>query len=264
VANGQECTVPQYTAVCQDTLELAPAYMVDDFVNNYLGDVEKAIGYIWPLVINRINIIAEKADFTVCDDCTDLLRHTLCSSFLPSCGFVECFESYADDVNTTCPLRCAISCNNNNDTTAITNCYMCEANCIAQIIFDNCGSKMMSKSMCNSLVEVCSCTSQYDSTVCQWFSDEGYTIPYPGSNPSCENVQGWCSSTNNKRETAASAGVFPINNFLAINMPMSIGEQSIPDPISITNPPVNISGLTTGGVKTLVPLAFLSLTALLF
>jgi len=255
-----DCNTPVFTSFCEGTLALVPNHTSDQPLINYLHDIEEALSYIWPLVTNRVDTISERENFQVCNDCVNLLKHTICSSFVPSCGFLSCVQSSQSTINSTCPNQCATPCANQTSE-GISICDLCTSNCIAGIIISSCGEFMVSNEMCSNLVSVCSCNNQHIDTICQYFPDNGYTIPYPssGNTLSCTGVQGWCRTGDKRDDTDDSAGIFSVNDNIQFKVPLATGEDKITDPV-ITHYVVPTN--TTGDSMSLVPLALLSFTAM--
>jgi len=250
-ARGDDtCVTPYLPGFCSEIVSDAPNRTVDSTVNNYLDDIEKALSWLWDAWTDRLDVIAARENFTVCDDCVSALKHSFCSSFAPSCGFVSCYDNSTDQIEAQClysknsnqGTQCASKCENAlNSTAQQTYCYLCEINCIASIITENCGTYMMSREMCDTLLSVCTCNNEADAeVVCQYFSPTGYVIPFDPS-LSCTSSEGWCSGTR-KRTTTAQPGVMEINPSISFTIPNSVGQETIADPlISNVNPEEGLS-----------------------
>jgi len=249
---AQTCDTPDLTGFCSEVVSNAPNHTVDNSINGYIGEVEKALGWLWDAWTNRLSVIAARENFTVCDDCVSALKHAFCSSLAPSCGFVDCYDNATDEIENNCIYsksnnqgsQCASQCVNAlNSSLQETYCFLCEVNCIAQTISNNCGQYMMSRDMCSSLVSICTCGNTADvETVCQWFSENGYTIPYDPS-LSCLSSPGWCSGSS-KRSVSAQPGLMVVNNYVAFTIPNSVGQEIIADPL-ISSGADNVDELST-------------------
>jgi len=238
VVRSEECDTPDLTDFCSEVVSDAPNRTVDKSINGYIGEVEKALSWLWDAWTNRLSVVASRENFTVCEDCVTALKHAFCSSLAPTCGFVECYDNSTSEIESMCiysknsnqESQCASACVNAlNSSLQETYCYLCEVNCIASIIEQNCGQYMMSRDMCAALVSVCTCSTADVNEVCQFFSESGYTIPYEDG-LSCASSSGWCSLSS-KRDVTSQAGLMVVNNYVAFTIPNSVGQESIADPL---------------------------------
>jgi hypothetical protein len=228
---AQNCVTPSFSSFCSEVVSSAPNRTIDSAINSYLPDIEKALSLVWSPVTTKITNIAARHGFSVCSDCITALKHGICSSLVPTCGFIECIASQASQLE-QCPTTCAAECAANATQPAL--CYICEANCAAKIIFGGCGNYMLSRTMCADLLSICACTTDAADvdTVCQYFSATGYTIPYP-SGLDCSTTNGWCASSGKSRKstTQSSLGIIQVNDYLSLATPQSTGQNSVSDPI---------------------------------
>jgi len=221
-----------------------------------LSYIEEDLSLAWSTFTSTLSEYADRYDFTVCDDCLTALKYTFCGSLIPSCGFLDCYENAVDEIEEQClasvdystgstgsSYQCSSQCSGiltNPQAAAV--CYLCEANCISGIILDSCQSYMMSRTMCANLLSVCACDTNADDIdiVCQFFSDEGYTINFP-SGLSCASTQNWCQDSNKKkRSTTQQPGVMNVNPYVQFQVPQAVGQDSIANPLISpgTQPPV--------------------------
>jgi len=100
---------------------------------------------------------------------------------------------------------------------------------------------MMSREMCNTLLNICTCGNEADaSTVCQYFSATGYIIPFDDG-LSCTSATGWCSGSR-KRDSSPQPGLMFINPSISFTIPNSVGQETIADPLlSNVNPVEGLS-----------------------
>jgi len=207
----------------------------------------------WPIWTNRIDAVAQLYDFDVCDDCVTALKHSICSSFTPSCGFLECVATYSQQLG-SCQTTCSTECSDPSSGS----CYVCATKCAADIIYGNCKSFMMSNTMCKDLLNICGCnTNPTDvAAVCAYFANDGYTVPYPAG-LSCEGTKNWCQTKNTR--ALPDAGVIKINDHLSIGVPQAVGTQNTYNPImgDTTVPLESSSSWVIAPMVSLVALAYL-------
>jgi len=250
--------VPDFTSFCSEVVTLAPNHTVDEAINDYLSLVEEDLSLAWSTFTSTLNQYASRYDFTVCDDCLTVLKLSFCASLTPSCGFLQCYEDAVDEIEAQClptydyttttgasSYQCESECGGNLESLqAAAVCYLCEANCISSIILGSCYQFMMSRSICTGLLSVCACdTDQADiDTVCQFFDDDGYDIPFP-TGLSCSATPHWCDAGNKKKRSAATQqpGVIYVNEYVQFQAPQATGQDSIANPLISpgTQPPVN-------------------------
>jgi len=258
-----ECAVPDFTGFCSAVVSDAPNHTVDGVVNDYVADLELLLGDVWSEFTDTLNEYSSKYDFDVCQDCLTALKQMFCASLVPSCGFLNCVAEAADEVeacvydgentNNTCATQCAAAEEFGASIQAVANCYLCESNCISAVILTTCKQYMMSQNMCAGLLSVCACdTNPADiDVVCQFFSDDGYTIPFPPG-LSCTGTKNWCEA-GNKRSTEQQPGVISPNKYVSFQAPQATGQENVASPLvsEDTEPPVAASSarmLTAGFV----------------
>jgi len=249
-----ECQTPDFTSFCAEVVTAAPNHTIDGEINDYLGIIEGDLSLAWSSFTSTLSDYASRYDFTICQDCITALKLTFCASLVPSCGFFECYGEAIEQIENQClpsyysttgsTSQCQSQCSElTTNPQAEAVCYLCEANCISGIILNSCMSYMMSRTMCANLLSVCACdTNQNDiDTVCQFFSDEGYTIPFP-QGLTCSATENWCQdSDKKKRSTTQEAGVINVNQYVQFQVPQAIGQENIASPLISpgTQPPVS-------------------------
>jgi len=268
-AQDDDCEIPNFQNFCSEVVSAAPNRTVDGVENYYLATVETELSYAWSEFTSALNGYADKYNFDVCDDCVTALKHTFCSALVPGCGFIQCIEDLSDEIevcvgaseNSSAVYPCATECALANIETAAgaAQCAFCEGNCISGYILTSCQQFMMSKDMCATLLSTCACDTNPNDIdiVCQFFSDEGYTIPYP-TGLSCVGTKNWCASSN-KRSITQQAGVMNVNQYVSLGVPQANGEKSVSSPLvsDDTEPPVSTS------TASIISIAIASVSALI-
>jgi hypothetical protein len=116
--------------------------------------------------------------------------------------------------------------------------------------------------MCATLVGTCTCSAIDVDVICQYFSDNGYTIPFPTS-LSCASTPGWCDINVRRDVAPSSPSMMRINKYVALTVPQAVGQQQVNDPL-VYDEAALANTTNTGNGMTLAPLAVLSAIAMIF